>query len=104
MMSWTQTCFGLGYMLGPGVGAWFYEMGGFMLPFLVVGALSTILSILLIFTIPTVSSSDITIEGIDQQENGLLEEDCDEQNGEVDDIREAEENGDVPRPAELQLR
>ena len=51
-MSWTQTCFGLGYMLGPGVGAWFYEMGGFMLPFLVVGSLSVVLSLLLIVTIP----------------------------------------------------
>ena len=51
-MSWTQTCFGLGYMLGPGVGAALYEEGGFMLPFLVVGSLSTILSITLAFTIP----------------------------------------------------
>ena len=33
VMSWTQTCFGLGYMLGPGVGAALYEQGGFMLPF-----------------------------------------------------------------------
>ena len=58
-MSWTQTCFGLGYMLGPGVGAWFYEMGGFMLPFLVVGSLSTILSLLLVVTIPNVGGSGI---------------------------------------------
>ena len=33
VMSWTQTCFGLGYMLGPGVGAALYECGGFMYPF-----------------------------------------------------------------------
>lgn len=54
-MSWTQTCFGLGYMLGPGVGAALYEVGGFMLPFLVVGSLSTILSVMLAFTIPDLS-------------------------------------------------
>ena len=39
-------------LLGPGVGAWLYEMGGFMLPFLVVGAISIILSLTLIVTIP----------------------------------------------------
>ena len=37
---------------GPGVGAWLYEMGGFMLPFLIVGAISIILSLTLIVTIP----------------------------------------------------
>ena len=88
-MSLTQTCFGLGYMLGklsylllfanvltlsffcainryftcsifigsawitgPAVGAWLYDAGGFMLPFLVVGSISTTLSVLLIVTIP----------------------------------------------------
>ena len=56
IMSWTQTCFGLGYMLGPGVGAAIYEAGGFMLPFLVVGSISTILSIILAFTIPDLST------------------------------------------------
>jgi len=34
------------------VGAWLYEMGGFMLPFLTVGAVSIFLSLALIFTIP----------------------------------------------------
>lgn len=38
--------------IGPGVGAWLYEMGGFMLPFLVVGAISIVLSLSLIVTIP----------------------------------------------------
>jgi len=75
VMSWTQTCFGLGYMLGPGVGAWFYEMGGFMLPFLVVGSLSTILSLLLVVTIPNVGGSgsdgsdiSVEIEGLSDDE------------------------------------
>jgi len=71
VMSWTQTCFGLGYMLGPGVGAWFYEMGGFMLPFLVVGSLSTILSLLLIITIPNVSSeeSEVQVDGMESSDD-----------------------------------
>ena len=34
------------------MGAWLYEMGGFMLPFLIVGAISIILSLTLIVTIP----------------------------------------------------
>ena len=51
-MSWTQTCFGLGYMLGPAVGAALYEAGGFMLPFFSIGGLSTVLSIALVVSIP----------------------------------------------------
>ena len=55
-MSWTQTCFGLGYMLGPAVGAALYEAGGFMLPFFSIGGLSTVLSITLSFTIPNLDT------------------------------------------------
>lgn len=67
-MSWTQTCFGLGYMLGPGVGAALYEAGGFMLPFLVVGSISTILSILLAFTIPDLSQVTSSSDDEESQE------------------------------------
>ena len=35
-----------------------YEAGGFMLPFLVVGSISTVLSIILAFTIPDVSGAE----------------------------------------------
>jgi MFS family permease len=62
-MSWTQTCFGLGYMLGPAVGAALYEVGGFMLPFFSVGGLSTLLSISLAVSIPdldTITSTPST--------------------------------------------
>ncbi len=41
-------------LAGPAVGAALYDVGGFMLPFLVVGAVSTALSLCLILTIPTV--------------------------------------------------
>ena len=60
-MSWTQTCFGLGYMFGPAVGAALYKAGGFMLPFFSIGGLCIIVSISLILTIPnleTISSSN----------------------------------------------
>ena len=33
IMAWTQTNFGLGYMLGPALGAYLYREGGFSLPF-----------------------------------------------------------------------
>ena len=46
------------FCLGPGVGAWLYEMGGFMLPFLVVGAVSIILSLLLVITIPDLTHAN----------------------------------------------
>ena len=67
-MSWTQTCFGLGYMLGPGVGAALYEAGGFMLPFLIIGSLSTLFSIALAFTIPDVSDVQEEQQGPPQQQ------------------------------------
>ena len=60
-MSWTQTCFGLGYMLGPAVGAALYKAGGFMLPFLSIGGLSIVLSIGLCVSIPG-------LENINQEE------------------------------------
>ena len=68
VMSWTQTCFGLGYMLGPGVGAALYEAGGFMLPFLIIGSLSTLFSIALAFTIPDVSDVQEEQQGPPQQQ------------------------------------
>ena len=58
VMSWTQTCFGLGYMLGPAVGAALYEVGGFQLPFLVIGAISVVFSVALILTIPRFSDDE----------------------------------------------
>ena len=73
IMSWTQTCFGLGYMLGPGVGAALYEVGGFKLPFLLVGGLSTILSILLAFSIPNTNQSAIDEEMRDRTPQSQLQ-------------------------------
>ena len=37
--SWTESAYSIGYLIGPAVGAGLYEVGGFMLPFLVIGTL-----------------------------------------------------------------
>ena len=85
-MSWTQTCFGLGYMLGPAVGAALYEIGGFMLPFFTIGGLSLALSIPLCMTIPNLETiSSTSNSNSDDQESEILVNHCkseqDSQNG-----------------------
>ena len=52
VMSWTETTFGLGYSLGPAVGVFIYDFGGFKLPFIVVGLVALLLAITFIFLIP----------------------------------------------------
>ena len=52
VMSWTETTFGLGYSLGPAVGVFMYDFGGFKLPFIVVGLVALLLAITFIFLIP----------------------------------------------------
>ena len=52
IMSWTETTFGLGYSLGPAVGVLIYDLGGFKLPFIVVGLVALVLAVALIFLIP----------------------------------------------------
>ena len=52
VMSWTETTFGLGYSLGPAVGVFIYDLGGFKLPFIVVGLVALLLAITFIFLIP----------------------------------------------------
>ena len=39
--------------LGPAVGAYLYDLGGFSLPFLICGSIDTIAATLLLLTIPT---------------------------------------------------
>ena len=60
IMSCTQTFFGLGYMLGPMLGAYLYQVGGFSLPFLVVGLCDIVLSLFLVISIPNHSSINAT--------------------------------------------
>ena len=75
MVSWTETCYGLGYMLGPTVGATLYEAGGFMLPFFTIGGLSTVLSIPLCITIPnleTISSTGSNSNNDEKETDALV--------------------------------
>ena len=50
------------FALGPAIGAWLYSIGGFFLPFIIVGSISLILSALLIVTIPLHLLQDKTNE------------------------------------------
>ena len=50
------------FALGPAIGAWLYSIGGFFLPFIIVGLISSILSALLIVTIPLHILQDKTNE------------------------------------------
>ena len=82
IMSWTQTCFGLGYMLGPAVGAALYEAGGFMLPFFCIGGLSTVLSITLCVSIPNLETINTNGDSNnDDEEAETLVNQDDVQNG-----------------------
>ena len=52
VISETQKCFGVGYILGPIIGGIGASIGGFMVPFLSVGGFNIIASIVLIFIFP----------------------------------------------------
>ena len=62
VMSWTEMFFGLGYMLGPALGAFLYEAGGFKTPFWVVGSLGLLVAIGMIFLVPNVKSDEAAIK------------------------------------------
>ncbi|CAK9305049.1 unnamed protein product [Gordionus sp. m RMFG-2023] len=50
-----QTSVGLGFALGPPIGAFLFTAGGYSCPFLVLGVVCIILSIIAIFSIPTIT-------------------------------------------------
>jgi len=52
LMSYTEMCTGLGYMLGPAVGSFLYEIGGFVLPFEIMGGLCLLAAFGVFFSIP----------------------------------------------------
>ena len=54
IMSWTEMFFGLGYMMGPALGAALYEVGGFILPFASVGGFGLVVATALAVLIPNV--------------------------------------------------
>ena len=48
---------GLGYMLGPPIGSALYQYGGFTTPFYVIGGLTALLAVVLIFLVPKMRGS-----------------------------------------------
>ena len=50
--------FGIGYMVGPALGALLYEAGGFIVPFVVVGSIGIVVATALLVFIPNVKSGD----------------------------------------------
>ena len=65
VMSETQKFFGGGYVLGPLIGAMGAYIGGFRLPFLVVGGFNIIVPIALIFIFPKpTEAEDAQVEPI----------------------------------------
>ena len=48
---------GLGYMLGPPIGSALYQYGGFTTPFYVIGSLTALLAVVLIFLVPKMRGS-----------------------------------------------
>jgi len=51
-----ETFFGLGYTIGPLMGSFLYQIGGFQLPFLVVGGIGLVSGFTLIYSIPKVQA------------------------------------------------
>ena len=50
------------FWLGPAIGAWLYDIGGFFLPFMAVGSVCVMLAVLMIVTIPSNSLKDKSTE------------------------------------------
>ena len=55
-MGFYEISTGLGMIIGPLLGGWLYDVGGFGLPFWVVGAIMFVGAILNYFTVPKVSA------------------------------------------------
>jgi len=56
-MSWAETFFGLGYSIGPVLGSFLYQVGGFSVPFLVVGGVGLVTSSMLLCAVPKVQAN-----------------------------------------------
>ena len=50
--SWSGTMLGIGYCIGPVIGGFFYDCGGFYLPFMVIGILGIIFAIFIMVALP----------------------------------------------------
>ncbi|TRY80377.1 hypothetical protein TCAL_13778 [Tigriopus californicus] len=52
--AWTEMCFGLGYTIGPVLGSVLFEVGGFGLPFFIMGGIVLFLALVLFVMVPNV--------------------------------------------------
>lgn len=52
VMGWSELCIGVGYVLGPVIGVGLYEVGGFPLPFWILGVGCLVVAMLTIIVIP----------------------------------------------------
>ena len=50
--SWSRTLYSIGYCIGPAIGGLFYDIGGFYLPFLVIGIMTITFSIFTLVALP----------------------------------------------------
>jgi len=62
IMAWTETFFGLGFMIGPALGSLLYGLGGFQLPFFMVGGAALAVATAMLFVLPKVEASESTDE------------------------------------------
>ena len=69
--AYTEMFVGLGYMVGPTIGSALYQYGGFTTPFYVIGGLTAIVALVLIFLVPkmkdTQQCKDDNGDGKDRQ-------------------------------------
>ena len=61
-MGFYEISTGLGMIIGPLLGGWLYSIGGFALPFYVVGGMMLFGAVLNLFLVPTVSSNRLLYE------------------------------------------
>jgi len=71
-IAWTQTIISLGCMIGPAVGSFLYQLGGFLLPFLCVGFWCLIGAFGILFTIPTINKNDSNNDSNDGKKLTIL--------------------------------
>ena len=73
--AYTEMSVGLGFMVGPPIGSALYQYGGFSTPFYVIGSLTAIMSVLLVFLVPKMKegqeSDDDKDDGGDPQSDGV---------------------------------
>ena len=74
LMAFTESFFGFGYTVGPALGSFLYETGGFRLPFFVVGGVGVFFAVMLLFAVPGVGRKKKKEEGEEEEDEEEGEE------------------------------